>query len=289
MSEQNNIDHLSLSTTPIFLRNKDELISQGTGFYFVYEKENLKIVCLVTNYHVLTSWLPQEKQEPKGDNIAFHFHKSTTTPGDIKVVRISLKSPNGKPIWITDPKFPDADYALIPLPIHIYKDCQINGISESWAKSNLKIRPTSNITLIGYPYGFYDKKKSLPIWKTGHVASEPTIDFDDKPLFLVDVSAFPGMSGSPVFGISYGMYETEDGATSVGGTRKFLGIYSSMQMLKEKKFLEEIENDSQMAVIHEESLEIGYVWKSKLILDTLHNLDFDSYLNERGMNNPKSN
>lgn len=288
MSQQNSIDHLSLSTTPIFLWKGKELVSQGTGFYYLYEKENLKILCLVTNYHVLTGWAPHEQKPPKGDSIAFHFHKSLDNPGDVKVVRLSLNAPNGKPVWISDPKFPDADYALVPIPVSLYQGCQIRGISEQWAKSNMKIRPTSNITLIGYPYGFYDKKNSLPIWKTGNVASEPSLDFNGNPLFLVDVSAFPGMSGSPVFGISYGMYETEDGATSVGGAKKFLGIYSSMEMFKEKKFLEEIKTDSQKMITHEESLELGHVWKSKLILDTLENFNFEKYLNERGMNNSKN-
>lgn len=84
--------------------------------------------------------------------------------------------------------------AVIPLPISIYQDFKINCISAKWAESNLKVRPTTTITLIGYPYGFYDKKNSLPIWKTGSIASEPEIDFENKPLFLIDVSAFPGMS-----------------------------------------------------------------------------------------------
>jgi len=243
MSNTTKIDHLSLITTPIYLwKGKDKLISQGTGFYYSFEKDNLKVLCLVTNYHVLTGWTPEQKKEPKGDNIAFHFHKSDTNTGDVKVCRISLKSPNGKPIWISDPKYPNADYALIPLVAKWYEGCHVNAINKKWTESKMKIRPSSNITLIGYPYGFYDKKNILPIWKTGNVASEPSIDFDGNPLFLIDVSAFPGMSGSPVFGISYGMYETEEGNTSVGGSRKFLGIYSSMQMLTQKKLLEEIKS-----------------------------------------------
>lgn len=34
------IDHLSLSTTPIILRNNDDEVSQGTGFLFLRESEN---------------------------------------------------------------------------------------------------------------------------------------------------------------------------------------------------------------------------------------------------------
>lgn len=287
MSDNKNLDHLSLSTTPIFLWKDQELVSQGTGFYYAFKEKELTILCLITNYHVLTGWSPTENREPIGNNIAFHFHRNMQAPGDVKVVRVNLHAPNGKPIWITNQSYTDADMAIIPLPTNLYQDCKINCISKQWAESNLLIRPTTSVTLIGYPYGFYDKKNSLPIWKTGNVATEPKIDFDGKPLFLIDVSAFPGMSGSPVFGISHGTYESEGGGTTVGSARKFLGIYASMQMHEEKKYLEQITQDTKFAVNHLESLEIGHVWKANLILDTLQGIDFDNYLESRGMNKPK--
>ena len=81
---------------------------------------------------------------------------------------------------------------------------------EGHTRTDLKIRPTSGATLLGYPYGFYDKKHLLPIWKTGHIASEPDVDFEGEPTFLVDVSAFPGMSGSPVLAAGSGVYESEE-------------------------------------------------------------------------------
>lgn len=283
-----NIDHMSLSTTPIFLWKGKELVSQGTGFYYRHKNEKLSFTSLITNYHVLTGHRPLENKEDEGDSIAFHFHRSASNPGDIKVVRISLHSPNEKPIWMTNTKNPEADVAIIPLPTHLFQGCQVYTFSPEWTESKLVIRPATNVTLIGYPYGFYDKKNSLPIWKTGSVATEPEVDFDNKPLFLVDVSAFPGMSGSPVFGISHGTFETKQG-TGVGNARKLLGIYSDMEMLESKKSLELIQQDTKLGITNLESLEIGYIWKSRMILDALKDLDFDQFLNERGMNKPQSN
>ena len=88
--------------------------------------------------------------------------------------------------------------------------------TEAHTRGDIRIRPTSGATLLGYPYGFYDQKHFLPVWKTGHVASEPSVDFEGRPVFLVDVSAFPGMSGSPVLAVANGLYETEDGSMRSG-------------------------------------------------------------------------
>jgi len=141
----------------------------------------------------------------------------------------------------------------------------------------MKVRRTSTITLIGYPYGYYDKKNWLPVWKTGSIASEPDVDFEGKPLFLVDVSAFPGMSGSPAFAIAYGAYETIEGPTTVGHVEKFLGIYASMQMLKQEKYLEEITSKSRLGVVVDESLELGHIWKASLIIKIVKEIDVKKY------------
>lgn len=142
----------------------------------------------------------------------------------------------------------------------------------------MKLRPTSTITLVGYPYGYADDTYALPIWKTGSIASEPNINFEGKPLFVVDVSAFPGMSGSPTFAVSYGTYESEDGNTVAGGVQKFLGVYASMQMLHEKKYLEELQTNK--GIILSQSLELGHIWKAQLIIDMVKSIDVEQYENE---------
>jgi len=272
------VDNISLSTTPVFLLRGDKVVSQGTGFFYVHQDLNdTQILYLITNYHVLTGSSPSENKSPIGDNISIQFHYSETEPGKIKPIRYPLFAKNGKPVWITSSSYPEADLAVIPLVTSLYKDCKINCISAKWAEGKLKVRPTTNIALVGYPYGFYDKKNGLPIWKTGSVASEPSIDFDGKPLFLIDVSAYPGMSGSPVFAISYGMYEMEEGGTSIGGIRRFLGVYASMQMIGKNKYLEEIVHDAKFGIVEYESLEIGYVWKADLVLKTIKSIDVEKY------------
>jgi len=276
------VDHISLSTTPIFLSKGAKVVSQGTGFFYVHQDINLQILYLVTNYHVLTGTSPSENKPPIGDNIAFQLHLSEVEHGKIKTVRFPLFAKNGKPVWITSSPYPEADLAVIPLVTSLHQDCKINCISAKWATGDIKVRPTTNVTLVGYPYGFYDKENALPIWKTGNVASEPEVDFEGKPCFLIDVSAFPGMSGSPVFAISpHGVYESKEGSIKMGRNLKtFLGIYSSMEMLRKKKYLEEIVHEGKYGIIDYESLEIGYVWKADLILETVKSIHVEKYQND---------
>lgn len=271
------MDHLSLSTTPVVLLKGSDQVSQGTGFYFVRTVETQSVLFLVTNYHVLTGYPPADIKAPMGDNIMFQFHKSATQTGDVHTVRLPLHTKQNKAIWITNKSVPDADMAVVPVLTRFYKDCDVRCISADWAASKLKVRPTSDVTLIGYPYGYYDKTNALPIWKTGTIASEPSVDFDGKPLIVVDISAFPGMSGAPVLAISHGMYESEDGGTVVGGTRRFMGVYASMQMLKEEKYLEQLAQDVKVGIVTEQSLELGHVWKAKLIIDTIDGVDIEKY------------
>jgi hypothetical protein len=119
----------------------------------------------------------------------------------------------------------------------------------------IRIRPTSNATLLGYPFGFSDTVNRLPVWKTGNVASEPQVDFQGKPAFLVDVSAFPGMSGSPVLAVANGVYENDRVFVS-GRVTRLLGVFSAMPVMR-----------SDTPGQADTSLQLGYVWKSALIAD----------------------
>lgn len=272
------VDHISLSTTPITLLKEGKEVSQGTGFFYAREFSKYgDVLFLVTNFHVLTGFSPSEEKEPIGDSIRFQLHKSEEDTGEVEEVEYPLFTEDGDRIWVQNSNYPEADLAVIPILAPSYKNCEeIKCIHKKWSQSNLKIRPTTEVTLVGYPYGFYDQKNALPIWKTGNLASEPKVDFNDKPLNPVDVSAFSGMSGAPVFAVSYGMYETEEETTTPGNVRQFIGIYASMQMIEENKYLEEIKQQKK-GIVDKKSLQIGHVWKSDLIVATIDKIDIERW------------
>jgi hypothetical protein len=89
---------------------------------------------------------------------------------------------------------------------------------------------------------------------TGFIASEPAINFNNLPIFLIDCRSRPGQSGSAVIAYrSGGLVGLEDGSSvnySAPVTR-FLGIYSGR--------------------INEQS-DIGIVWKAQAIQDLVNSI-----------------
>ena len=96
---------------------------------------------------------------------------------------------------------------------------------------------------------------------------------------MIDVAAFPGMSGSPAFAMGYGMYEMHDGTgVTPGNVRQFIGIYASNVICQKNRFLEHIPHATSLGIREEESLQIGHIWKAKLISDTIEALNINQYV-----------
>jgi hypothetical protein len=118
----------------------------------------------------------------------------------------------------------------------------------AFARTDVLVQPAMTVSIIGYPLGL-TAHGAWPIWKTGHIASEPDLDYNDMPCFLVDATTREGMSGSPVVLRFWGGYPKRDGSKTIGGSvTSFLGIYSGR--------------------IHKDS-EIGLVWRPRVIGEIL--------------------
>lgn len=255
---QATVEPASLMTTPVYLFQGNRQISQGTGFFFGIPNASnvIDTVFLVTNYHVVTGNSPNTTLSAKGDRVVFYLHIDQQDPSRVKQVALPLYSTAGVPRWVQSEDHPDADLVLVPLPPESYEGIAMFVFDESHTRGKITIRPTSPATLLGYPYGFSDTVNRLPVWKTGHVASEPNVDFQGKPSFLVDVSAFPGMSGSPVLAVANGVYEDDRGAMGMGRVIRLLGVFSAMPVMR-----------SDIPGQPDTSLELGIVWKSALIVE----------------------
>ena len=273
-AQQASVEYMSLMTTPALLASGARQVSQGTGFLYATTKPNGKDVdqvFLVTNYHVVTGNEPLSVARPQGDRLQFYFHASITDPSNYFPVNIPLYTKANEPIWIQSQQFPEADVVLVPIVSSLYdKRGALVTFSEAHMQVDMKVRPASQATLLGYPYGFFDTRNFLPVWKTGHLATEPSVDFQGQPVFLVDVSAFPGMSGAPVVAVSSGVYESEREPEQMlsGNQRKLLGIFSAMRMVKPKAAVDSggmpIDTGTPSPG---DSLQLGYVWKAQLIAD----------------------
>ena len=277
---QQEVEPLSLMTTPVLLLNGARQVSQGTGFLYATMKPNgrdVDMLFLVTNYHVVTGNEPLSSARAQGDRLQFYLHASRQDPADYFPVNIPLYTKTNDPVWIQSRPFPEADVVLVPVVPALYEDRgQLFTFTEEHTRIDLKVRPTSQATLLGYPYGFFDTRNFLPVWKTGHLATEPSVDFQGEPVFLVDVSAFPGMSGAPVVGVSNGVYESESGAMLTGVQRRLLGIFSAMRMVRSRS----TEAGASQTPSPGDSLQLGYVWKADLLADITRAFDKTAWLDQ---------
>lgn len=129
---------------------------------------------------------------------------------------------------------------------NVSNDIKIYPFDFSLANTDIVPTVAMPISIIGFPLGFSGPGR-LPIWKTGHIASDPDLDYNKEPLFLIDATTRGGMSGSPVVLRLSGGYKTRSGNSVMSSSRKatlFLGIYSG-----------KLPGDS----------EIGRVWRPYLI------------------------
>jgi len=252
------VEAASLMTTPVYLFDQTRQVSQGTGFFYGVKNAAgvIDTVFLVTNYHVVTGHSPGTSLPGTGDRVVFYLHLDREDPSRVKQVALPLYNEAGVPLWTQSREYPDADVILLPLPQAAYANVAMYVFVDDHTRTDIRIRPTSGATLLGYPYGFSDTTNRLPVWKTGHVASEPQVDFQGKPAFLVDVSAFPGMSGSPVLAVANGVYEDEREVMRTGRVLRLLGVFSAMPVIR-----------SQTPGQADTSLQLGYVWKAALIAE----------------------
>lgn len=60
-------------------------------------------------------------------------------------------------------------------------------------------QPVTEVMIVGYPSNYFDHENGLPIARRGLTASPLSINFEGRPVFLVDAEIVPGSSGSPVY------------------------------------------------------------------------------------------
>lgn len=274
------IDFLSLVTTPIALFDDETPVCYGTGFYYATEWGGNKTVFLVTNYHVITGNddVRERKQAPKGNRIMFYTHIDEKNVGTVLATIIPIKNETQN-LWLEhDNKA--VDIAILPIVYQLPVESPMYTIDEGLRSEKNNISPSDLVTLVGYPRMFCDKKNSLPVYKTGHVASEFDYDFDGDPCFLIDISAFSGNSGSPVFSIDNN-FKVEKGELKIyeKSTKNFLGIYSSQYELKESLLVEVLNNqDPLYGVAHSLDMQLGVVWKGSLIEQIISGSQPEDYL-----------
>jgi hypothetical protein len=210
---------------------------------------------LVTNWHVVTGRNPDtgncidRKFAAIPNMLRVRFHAKGKL-GQWSHIDVQLLDENQQALWQEHPRGREVDVVAIPLPQEVAIQVTLYPFDLSLAAADMIAMPAFPVSVIGYPLGL-SAGKSWPIWKTGHIASDPGIDFQPgRPAFLIDATTRSGMSGSPVV-LRLQNYEMSDGShvMRAGMATKFMGIYSGR--------------------IHEDS-EVGKVWRPSVLPEILN-------------------
>jgi hypothetical protein len=250
--------------------SNDQIESVGTGFLFAYNlPDGREVPLLITNRHVVEGYNTGKiRFTLMKDGVAIlgeYIEKSFST--------FSTK-------WFFHPN-KEIDIAVLPLGLHIRDIIESDkkvftvGIPKEAIPSTEQIKELDaieDIVFVGYPNGLWDSTNNLPIIRRGITATPISIDFEGKPIFLVDASVFQGSSGSPVFLYNKGTIADRHGNIKIGSRLLLLGIISSVYYKEDEKILDMVSSKKVPSVITSEMLDIGIVYKSNQILQMIESI-----------------
>ena len=269
------LDHLSLATTPVVALHGEQPLWQGSGFLYLFQRGEDQFLYLVTNLHVLTGHPPGAKGRSAADHIAFHLRRSAEVSAEVRPVRVPLFTRQGRPVWLESASVPHADVAAIPVPASVCSGCSINCIDASWASAgNSEPGPLTPVHAVAFPYGYHDRENGLPLWQSGMLASEPAVDFGGDPCMAVELAAYPGTSGAPVFMLT--QHQPPGAATQVASPvvmRRFLGVYASPALEQGGGYPEAYCAQASPAAIARDAGGIGRIWRASVVEDLVSSVD----------------
>ena len=247
--EQIRIDPSSVTSLQLKIFHNDVEIGKATGFVVVKNDKRY----LVTNRHVVLACTQDANPSNIGGWICANrlaiFHNRLNRLGEWLWVTEDLFNERSNKRWLEHPTL-GAAADLVALPLIHTENVQFYPLDMELRKTDIVVGPADSVSIVGFPLGIA-QQGGLPVWKTGTVASDLDINIDGKPIFLVDTTSRPGMSGSPVYAVRTGAYRSSSGALKmamgvapVAPMKRFLGVYS-----------EQIQ-----------AAELGGVWKAEAVM-----------------------
>ncbi|WP_148649691.1 trypsin-like peptidase domain-containing protein [Lysobacter antibioticus] len=153
------------------------------------------------------------------------------------------------PLWIEHPILgAKADFVALPLT-NIRRTRQF-PYELGNQNPNIAVGPGEVISVVGFPFG-RAASGYFAIWATGFVASDPDLDYNNLPAFLIDCRSRVGQSGSAVIADRAGGAVTQENGMVYISNRpatRFLGVYSGR--------------------INAQS-DLGFVWKASAVAELI--------------------
>jgi hypothetical protein len=175
------------------------IIHFGTGFFYNLTNGDRNSLIVVSNRHVLANkaWIELHFAEADASG-----NRVFGAPIKVRVDRDHL------PIF----EHPDigVDLAAIPV-VPLLQAIQESGKKPyALALSDHDLPPgdvlklfhaSTNVLMVGFPNGLMDEANNLPVVRRGILASPYQADHQGKSNFVIDIAAYHGSSGSPVFAV----------------------------------------------------------------------------------------
>ena len=155
--------------------------------------------------------------------------------------QLALYDTSDMPVWLEHGLGGQVDIVAIPIDNYDWKE-KIYTVNRKHQLPDFNPMCGDDCFIVGYPEGF-SGPSGTPIWKRASIATEPELDYDNKPLFLADSLTRKGMSGSPVFARVPGLWGQEGAQLSIGGSSsvlgywtKFIGVYAGREASENEGF-----------------------------------------------------
>jgi len=203
--------------------------STGTGFFYqvTHPSTNAAKILIVTNKHVIVNAEVIHFVLSNAPSVATLNEQHQPIGRHDQPIILSLA---GSTFMHPDP---DIDLCgvdvTIPVGQVLQQGRQLRSmfLNSTWLPSpedKRNLRDIEQVLVVGYPRGIWDEINNMPIARLGATATHPMAQYQGKKNFLVDVPAFSGSSGSPVFTYEAPMFRQPDGAFSPGTKVQFIGI-----------------------------------------------------------------
>lgn len=252
--------------------------SQGSGFYYNElspQDPNIKGgqwrkingTYLITNRHVALPRLNDKELLP--DYFVFNLRENVNDNVEWLQIRLNTDQLKERLILHPDQTIDVVVIKVDDLIIDTLKNnpdkkiivgsCLTNDNLPS--NSPLEMEVTSDIIVASYPRGFYDKVNKFPIVKSGIISSAWGLNFNGKPMFLIDAQLFPGSSGGLVISKPTNIAMI-DGKLMRNKVKQFvfLGVYSGEPIQQYNPV--EI---GDITVVRKSSYGLGNVWYSSAL------------------------
>lgn len=256
---------MTYSTVLINCKYSNGAVGCGTGFIIAlcHNKETGDCIpVLVTNNHVVEN----------STETTFVFCKADAAGNPIDTESFKFTYQGNS--WIHHPD-KDVDLCCLPLGLALNElektDTKIYFIPLETAiipsKEQLEnLTAMEDVVMVGYPIGLSDTYNNKPIIRRGITSTHPKKDYQGKKETLLDISSYPGSSGSPVFILNQGAFPTSDGL-SIGSRVLFLGVLYCGPQLNARGVLQFVNLPNAPAPVTPIPINLGVMIKAERILE----------------------